>query len=86
MERLTDLPNIGNQIADLLQKVEIDTPEKLKLMGSERAFRMIRSIHPEACFNMLCALEGAIQHVRWHDLSPQVKNYLRQVITLDEIV
>jgi DNA transformation protein len=80
MHRLSDLPNISRKIEQLLLQVGIDTPEKLRFQGSEKAYKQIRSLCPDACFNLLLALEGAIQNKNWRNLSPQVKNYLQQVV------
>lgn len=58
MSNLTDLPNIGRKAA-----------AQLRRLGAEAAFRKIRAIQPDACISKLCALEGAIQGIRWHGLS-----------------
>lgn len=37
-------------------------------------FLKIKTIYPEeACINMLYALEGAIQNIRWHKLEKDVE-------------
>lgn len=36
----------------------------------------IQAIDASACYNRLCALEGAVRGVRWHDLPPDVKEDL----------
>lgn len=73
MKELTDLPNIGKTLADKLIKVDISTPEKLIEIGSENAFIRLQAIDDGACYNMLCALEGAIQGIRWHSLDKSRK-------------
>ena len=79
MEKLTDLPNISKVIANDLQKAGIATVEKLKRIGSKEAFILIR-LHSdcEACLSKLCALEGAVQGIRWHFLSDEVKADLKK--------
>ena len=79
MNGLTELPNIGRGIASDLQKAGISTAEELKQIGSRDALLRIR-LHSDsgACFNKLCALEGAIQGIRWHFLSGEVKTNLKQ--------
>ncbi|HBG72023.1 MAG: competence protein TfoX [Bacteroidetes bacterium GWF2_43_63] len=75
---LTSLPNIGKTLAELLMQAGIETPAQLKAVGSENAFIRISAIDSEACINKLCALEGAIQGIRWHQLSPDKKRELKE--------
>ena len=70
--------NIGKQIEQQLLQVGIDTPEKLKEIGSKQAWLNIKAIDPSACYNRLCALEGAIQGTRWHHLREDVKQELKE--------
>ncbi len=78
MNELTKLPNIGKTLAEQLIAVGIDTKEKLEEIGSRDAWLKIKEIDPSACYNRLCALEGTIQGIRWHDLSQNDKNKLKQ--------
>ena len=78
MEKLTDMPNIGNILAGKLQQVEIISARELRIIGSEKAFIRITSIDNTACLNMLFALEGAVQGIRWHNLTLKRKNELKQ--------
>jgi DNA transformation protein len=66
---LTELPNIGRTLAEKLVAVGITAPDELISTGSENAMIKIKTIDKEACINMLYALEGAIQGIRWHDLA-----------------
>jgi len=78
MESLTSLPNISKVISADLQKAGITTPEELKKIGSKEAFIRIRMhADADACVSKLCALEGAIQGVRWHLLPDEVKAELK---------
>lgn len=74
---LTQLPNIGAALAEKMLMVEIETPEKLKELGVEQAFIRLETLLQGPCFNMLCALEGAIQGIRWHQLSKERKEELK---------
>ena len=78
VDSLTDLPNISKVIASDLQKAGISTVEELRRLGSKDAFVRIQ-LHSDsgACLNKLCALEGAIQGIRWHLLSDEVKADLK---------
>jgi len=85
MAVLSELPNIGKTLEEKLIKVGISTPQELINTGSENALILIRENDESACFNMLCALEGAIQGIRWHGLSSERKEELRQFLTLKNI-
>jgi len=76
-KNLTSLPNIGKVLAEKLKIVGIDTVEKLQSIGSESAFIRLKAVDNEECINSLCALEGAIQGIRWHDLDKYKKEELR---------
>ncbi len=78
MSKLSDLPNIGKKLEEQLNEVGIETIEQLKEVGSKQAWLDIKAIDDSACINRLCALEGAIQGIRWHNLSDEVKRELKQ--------
>lgn len=77
MGELSKLVNIGEVVETQLNQVGIDTFAKLKEAGAKQAWLDILAIDSSACYNRLCALEGAIQGVRWHDLSQIDKNDLK---------
>jgi DNA transformation protein len=77
MESLTSQQNIGSTLAQKLADIGITTIEELKSVGSEQAFIKLDTLDCTACINMLYSLEGAIQGIRWHKLSPERKNELR---------
>jgi len=85
MKLLSSMPNIGKILEDKLIKVGINTPEELISLGSKNALLRIREIDQSGCFNMLCALEGAIQGIRWHGLSKEKKEELKQFLKLKDI-
>ena len=74
---LTSLPNIGKVLADKLEIVGIDTVEKLESIGIENAFIRLKTIDNDVCINTLCALEGAMQKIRWHNLDKNRKEELK---------
>ena len=78
MGSLSKLPNIGHVLETQLKEAGINTPEELREAGSQEAWLRIRSMDSSACYNRLCALEGAIQLMRWHDLTPEVKGNLKE--------
>jgi len=75
--QLSEMSNIGKVLAKNLIEVGIDTPEKLKSIGSENAFIRLKTIDSSACLSKLCALEGAIQNIRWHKLDEARKTELK---------
>ncbi len=77
MNQLNKLPNIGKVLETKLIEVEITSKNKLVETGSRGAFVRIKALDSSACINMLYALEGAVQGVRWHDLNPVVKEELK---------
>lgn len=78
MGQLSDLPNIGSKVEQQLREVGIETEEQLKAAGSRQAWLKIRAIDDSACYNRLCALEGAIRGIRWHNLPDEVKAELKE--------
>ncbi|MGE5627169.1 MAG: TfoX/Sxy family protein [Solirubrobacterales bacterium] len=78
MGKLSDMPNIGKTLEELLIEAGIDSEEKLKKLGSKETYLTIRKIDEIACFSKLCALEGAIQGIRWHNLSESTKEELKK--------
>jgi DNA transformation protein len=85
MEELSTMPNIGKALQQKLESVGIFTLGDLINAGSENTLLRIRSIDDTACFNMLCALEGAIRGIRWHDLPPERKQELKNFMKLKNI-
>ncbi len=78
MSELDKLINIGDVLAKKLLEAGIDSIDSLHALGSKEAFLLIRSIYDGACINHLYALEGAIQGIRWHNLSPETKQDLKE--------
>jgi len=79
LKELQNLPNIGKTLAIKLIKSGINNSRDLKTKGSERAIISISALENNGvCINMLYALEGAVQGVRWHNLSKERKEELKQ--------
>lgn len=82
MKSLIDLPNIGKILAAKLDKVGIKNENELKEIRNKNVLIKIAPIeNGDACLNMLYALEGAIQGIRWHGLhsikKQELKNFYR---------
>ena len=78
MGELSKLPNISKVVEGKLNEVGINTQEQLRNIGSKQAFLNIKKNDSGACVNMLCALEGAIQGIRWNSLFDEVKQELKK--------
>lgn len=78
MGELSKLPNIGKVLEKQLNEVEINSIENLRGIGSKKAWIKIKNIDESACLNRLCALEGAIRNIRWHDLDESIKKDLKE--------
>ena len=83
MSQLSKLPNIGKSLEQQLKEVGIGTIEQLRETGSKQCWLKIKAIDASACINRLYALEGAIQGVRWHYLSDEIKNHLKDFYTVN---
>jgi len=77
MTELTDLPNIGDKLAEELQSVGITRAEQLVELGSVEAAVRITRGRPHTGYNLLYALEGAIRGVRWHSLPKEDRARVR---------
>jgi DNA transformation protein len=75
--QLEKLPNIGNNLANLLRETGINSPEYLYEAGAIHAFLRLKAVDPDACFSKLCALQGAVEGIRWHNLSKEKKVELK---------
>ena len=78
MKRLSQLPNIGKIMERRLTAVEINDVETLMKIGSKEAFNKLRLFEGDTCLSTLCGLEGAIQSIRWHNLSSETKEDLKK--------
>lgn len=83
MKELADLPNIGKALAEKLNSIGINNELDLKEIGSENAIIKISTLENNGvCINMLYALEGAIQGIRWHGLDKERKQELKEFFRL----
>ena len=78
MSELDKLPNIGKTMQKRLAEIEIVDSSELHELGSKVVFAKLYLHEGDTCFSSLCALEGAIQGIRWHDLSKDVKKELKE--------
>jgi DNA transformation protein len=78
MSELSKLPNVGKVLAENLLAVGIATPEQLREIGAEEAFRRIRlQRDPTACLHMLYGIQGAILGMPDTLLPDEIKRELK---------
>ena len=77
---LEDLPNIGREVARLLEAAGLRTPAELRRVGAVAAALRIRDIRPQdpPCRRMLSGLEGALRGVRGHSIPKAERDLLWQ--------
>lgn len=78
MGGLSELPNIGKTMEKRLAAIGINDIETLKKIGSKEAFIKLRLHEGDTCLCSLYGLEGAIQGIRWHNLSSESKEDLKK--------
>ena len=76
MSNLINQPNLGKEIVKQLNMIGIETFEQLTELGSEKTFVKLKALDESSCINKLYALEGAIQGIRWHQLTKERKSEL----------
>ncbi len=75
---LTTLPNIGNTLAQKLHTIGINSIDKFNELSTEEIVIQLSKLENSGvCYNMMYALEGAKQGIRWHGISDDRKKELR---------
>lgn len=75
--KLHELPNIGVVLEKQLIAVGIDTPEKLREIGTEQTFIKLKEYDSGSCFHKLTAIEGAVQGILKKNISSERKAELK---------
>ena len=78
MSELTAMLNIGRVMARILTAVGIDSPGKLRQVGSKQAYFRIKEVFPNVCLVHLYALEGAVTDRDYNRLPEERKKDLKQ--------
>ncbi len=77
-EKLIDLPGLGPRCEQLLNAVDIKTPETLRKVGPIEAYcRIIEETNFTAHITLLYALVGAVEKRSWLDVAKTDKARLR---------
>lgn len=80
MKNLSELPNIGNAVANQLKQVGILDEDDLKSIGAEQAWLKIQQIDKTACINKLYALEGAILGIKKTLIAKRKKRSIKRIL------
>ena len=78
MAELTEMINIGKEMAKKLTAVGIDSSEKLIKIVSKQAFLQLKKEYPSVCLVHLYTLEGAITDTEFNCLSEEKKKELKE--------
>jgi DNA transformation protein len=70
--------NLGTVSAGWLTDAGITTMQELERLGSVAAYLQVKAVHPTASANLLYALEGALEGVRWDHLPIERLAVLRE--------
>jgi DNA transformation protein len=78
LKALAAMPSLGKASAELLVDVGITTPEMLRKIGAEEAWRRLRFAHGKrVTVTWIYALDIAIRGIPWKELSETRANRLR---------
>lgn len=80
---LTQLRNIGEKIADRLQKVGIRDEDELRQIGAVEAHRRLKKRYPHETLSVcyyLYSFEGALTDRHWNEIGDSKKRKLRKQI------
>jgi DNA transformation protein and related proteins len=83
-KKLEEMPNIGRTLADQLRAAGIPGPAELRALGTEQVFLRLRAADPGACYSKICALQGAVEGIRWHHLSAETKARLKEFLAMTD--
>lgn len=78
MTELTQMPNIGKEMARKLKAVGINSAGELRGLGAEAAFLKLKMLYPKVCLVHLYALEGALQDREFNSLAEKRKRELKE--------
>lgn len=77
---LIELPNIGEVLANKLNLIGISSEKELIHTEIEDIYIKLKQIDDKVCYNMLCAIQGAKEGIRWHNLSIEKKTEIKEII------
>lgn len=82
MERLSQLPNIGEVLERQLVLLDINSPDELRAIGAKEAWLRILAVDDSACIHRLYSLEGAVRGIKKSMLDENTKLELKGFLTV----
>lgn len=82
MERLSQLPNIGEVLERQIVSVDINSPDELRVIGAKKAWLRILAVDDSACIHRLYSLEGAVRGIKKSMLDENTKLELKGFLTV----
>ena len=79
MSNLSTAPNIGKVLAVKLENAGVNSIEILKDISAVNAFIKLKDFDSSSCLSSFYALEGAVQGIRWHNISKERKDELKNI-------
>ena len=72
--RIHDMRGLGPATERMLAEIDVTTPDELRAIGADEAFRRLRFRHGEVSTNALHAMEGALTDRDWREVarSPRI--------------
>ena len=77
MTKLNSMRNIGKEMETKLVSIGICSAEELVEIGSKEAFLRLRKEYSNICLVHLYTLQGAIDSIKYDELSSEVKSDLK---------
>lgn len=77
MEELKGMPNVGKITIKRLKNVGITTGDELISLGSKEVYKKLLAYEGDTCLDTLYGLEGAVEGIRWCNLSDNTKKDLK---------
>ena len=68
--------NLGPKSASVLERAGVTSIERLRELGSVRAYAMAKKTEPKVSLNLLWALEGALLGQPWHSVAREHRTSL----------
>jgi DNA transformation protein and related proteins len=77
---IEDLPNLGPACASRLAAVGIHNLKDLREMGAVGAYRLVKNHGYPTSLNLLWAIYGALNGLKWNQVPEEIKSQLKSEI------
>ena len=69
MGRIRDMRGLGPATERMLAEIDVTTPDELRALGADEAFRRLRFRHGHVSLNALHAIKGALTDRDWREVA-----------------